>query len=243
MIKYTTYIKDVIGNNYLGIKYDNTSISPFLKELEEHLGDDYEEYTNYQSNRDGGGYHMTVINVMEYNKLSNEMGFDKFVKSLDKVFNYEIDDIKLMGLGTATRGTNTTYFVVCESEKLNAIRKRYDLSPRDLYITIGFKYKDVFGVRKNIIMDKNTMFIKLLSQKFYKNDNWNFIRSISNFNLDIKSEIIPVSLNDRYLKVKCDGYYMDIGLLNKEIKITTQYIIEDELPRLSETEISKILNK
>jgi hypothetical protein len=41
-------------------------------------------------------YHITVINVAEYNKLSNDMGMDVFTNSLTRVFKYEIDDLKLM---------------------------------------------------------------------------------------------------------------------------------------------------
>ena len=59
-----------------------------------------------------------------------------------------------------------------------------------------------------------------------------------------KLEIVPISLNDKYLKVRCGDYYMDIGLLEdgEEFRILTEYPVEKELPRLSQTEISKILN-
>ena len=48
-----------------------------------------------------------------------------------------------------------------------------------------------------------------------------------------------------FLKVKCDNHFLDIGWLEDGEKfwIMTKYPIEQDLPRLPETEISKILNK
>jgi len=103
MIYYLTYIKDTIGNNYLGIKMPEGITEPFLNELKDLIGSDYEEFTNHQKNRDHGQHHMTVVNVMDYNRLSKEMGMDKFINSLEPIFKYEIDDIKMMVLGTAER--------------------------------------------------------------------------------------------------------------------------------------------
>lgn len=244
MVNFITYVKDVIGNNYLGIKFDKGTIEPFLNQLKEIIGeDDFENFTQNQQRRDGGSYHMTVINVMDYNKLAKENGIDKFVSSLDSVFKYEIDDLRLMGVGTAERNGNRAYFVVAQSDKLEAVRSRYGLREHDFHITLGFNHKDVFGVRKNEVMKKEGKFLKLLKQEFYKSDNWNFVRRIENFQLDPKSEIIPVSINDSYLKVKCDGYYMDVTYMEDGEKfwIVTRYPIEEELPRMSETEIAKKL--
>ena len=149
MIYYVTYIKDRIGNNYLGIKIPNSTVEPFLKDLKEIIGEaDYNDFTENQIKRDNGSYHMTVINVMDYNKLAKDIGYDKFVNSLDSVLKYEIDDIKMMGIGTAERGGNRTYFIVCESDKLDAIRKRYELKEQD-YNTIT-ETKSEINTYKNI---------------------------------------------------------------------------------------------
>ena len=246
MINYVTYIKDTIGNNYLAIKLDQGTVEPFLKQLKDIIGEsDYEEFTSNQQKRDRGSYHITVINVMDYNRLVKQHGMDKFVNSLDSVMKYQIDDLKLMGVGTAERNGNRAYFVVCESDKLDAIRNRYNLPKQDFHITLGFKHKDVFGVRKNQVIEKEGKFLKLLKQAFYKNDNWNFIKKIENFQLDPKQEVIPVSITDTHIKVKCDNHYMDVGYLEDGEKfwIMTKYPIEEELPRMPETEIAKILNK
>lgn len=245
MTYYITYLSDILGNNYLGIKLPNEILQPFLNDFKDIVGeDDYIKYTNLQKDRDKGDYHITVINVMDFNRLSKEMGIDKFVNSLNSVFKYEIDDLKMMGVGTAERNGNRAYFVVCESEKLDAVRVRYGLSKHDFHSTIGFLHRDVFGVRKNEVIKKEGKFLKLLKQEFYKNDNWNFIKKIGNFDLDPTSEILPISILETRAKFKCNGYYIEIAWLDDEkFWIVAKYPIDEELPRLSETEISKILNK
>lgn len=245
MINFVTHLKDTIGNNYLGIKIDTNLIEPFLNELKDIIGeDDFKIYTENQQKRDGGQFHMTLINVSDYNKLSSEMGIDKFVNSLDQVMKYEIDDIKMLGIGSATKNENRAYFVVCKSEKLTAIRNRYDLPEHDFHITLGFKWKDVSGVRKNQLIEKENKFLKLLAIEFYKNENWNFIKKIGNFRIESEPEIVPHSISDTKAEFSSGKWNFSIGLLDDErFWIMTQYPKEDERPRLPQTEISKILNK
>lgn len=246
MIYNIEYVTDVIGNNYLGIDIKESVIKTFLDDLKDILGeDDYVKYTSLQQNRDHNKFHITLINVGEYNKLSNEMGMDKFINSLDKILEYPIDDLTMLGIGTATRNENRAYFIVCKSEKLNAIRQRYGLGPKDLHITLGFLHKDVFNVRKNEVMEKGNKFLKLLSQEFFNKETWNFIKRIENYNLDLKEEVIPIKLSNSMLKVKCDGYFMDIQFLSEGEKfwIVTKYPVVQDLPRLPETEILRILKK
>jgi hypothetical protein len=152
MKKYINYLKDVIGNNYLGIKFTTEEVKLFLDKLKDEMGDEYDTLTTNQQNRDKG-YHMSLLPVAEYNKISKDVGMSNFVNSLDKIFNYEVDDLELKGIGTGfdkKRGNNT-YFIVCSSDKLDALRARYNLSRKDLHITIGFNKKDVFGVDKSIV--------------------------------------------------------------------------------------------
>lgn len=246
MTYYITHLKDTIGNNYLGIKLPNGAVQLFLNQLKDIIGeDDYNKYTDLQQKRDHGDYHITVINVMDYNKISKEMGMDNFINSLEKILKYEIDDLKMLGIGTATKNENRAYFIVCNSEKLAAIRTRYNLPKHDFHSTLGFFHKDVFGVPKNIVMKKNDKFLKLLSQEYYNNENWNFIKSIGNFDLDKKAEVIPVSISETTMKFKCDGYFIDISYLEEGEKfwITSKYSIDKEMSRMPETEIKKILKK
>lgn len=246
MIYYVSYLKDRIGNNYLGLNIPQDIIETFLNDLKDVLNEhEFEIYTKNQKERDGGKYHLTLINVSDYNKLTDEMGMDKFINSLEPIFHYEIDDLRMMGLGTAYKNENRAYFVVCKSEKLDSIRNRFDLPQFDFHVTLGFKSKDVHGVRKNEILKKESNFLQLLQAEFYKNDNWGFIRQIKSFDLPKSSEIIPVEILDNRMKVKCSGYYLDISYLQDSgnFAILTKYPITKELPRLSETEIARILNK
>lgn len=249
MVFYITYLKDSINNNYLGIKIDNQTIQPFLNQLKDILPtDEAEVYIGNQQKRDNGSYHITTINVMDYNRLSKEMGISNFVNSLEPIFKYEIDDLKMLGLGTARRNENQAYFVVCKSEKLDSIRKRYNLPEHDFHITLGFKWRDVFGVRKNQVLEKNSFFLKLLKQEFYKKENFNFVKSLPDFDLNKDFDIIPVEINETYLKILCDDTIMDIGVLedsdgNSFLKILTKYKAEGEYNRLPLTEVYKILEK
>jgi hypothetical protein len=248
MVYYVTYLKDTVANNYLGIKIDNQTVEPYLNKLKEILSDDYDVYIDNQQKRDHGSYHITVVNVMDYNKLSKEMGISSFINSLDPIFKYEIDDIKMLGIGTARRNENQTYFIVCKSDKLDSIRKRYNLPEHDFHITIGFKWRDVFGVRKNQVLENYSIFLKLLKSEFYKKENFNFVKNLSNFDMNKDFDIIPISIEDTYLKVLCDNTIMDIGVIedkdgNSLLKILTKYKAEKEYNRLPLTEIYKILEK
>lgn len=143
------YIKDINGQNYLAIKVELSNIQPFLDRLESELGEDFLLYTGNQIARDGGKYHITVINVMDYGRLVKSLGMDKFLSALESILEYEIDDLDMLGVGKAESKGNTSYFVVCESDKLDAVRTRFGLPKQDFHITLGFDKKDVFGVTKD----------------------------------------------------------------------------------------------
>lgn len=240
---YITNIKDTVGNNYLGIKMYPDSVSPFLSELKDHLSDDYDDYVNNQKSRDRESYHITVINVMEYNSLVKSMGMSNFVSSIESVLKFTIDDLKLLGLGSASRGENTTYFVVCKSDKIDSIRDRYDLPKHDLHITLGFKWKDVFGVPKNQILKPKSKFIKLLKSEFYKRENFNFIDEIGNFQ-ESDGEIIPVSLSETIFEFISGDKLFGVGILDDE-KLWVMYSSESTSgkKRLPLSEIIRVFNQ
>lgn len=244
MIYYLTTLKDTIGNNYLGIRIDNPLVEPFLEELKEILGQDYDKYTLLQKQRDRESYHITAINVMDYNRLSREMGVDKFVNSIEPILKYPIDDIQMLGVGTANRSTNRAYFVVCRSEKMKAIRDRFNLENQDFHITLGFFSKDVFGVRKNEVLKKTSKFIQLLGGEYLKKENFEFLRKIDNWNENPDLDIIPISISESYLKIKVGDYLMDIGLTeDNQFHVFTHYKDDKNLPRMSTSELLKIITK
>jgi len=154
MIYNLTYLKDVTGNNYVGINIPTEVVQPHLEKLKEILGEeDFEIFTQNQKMRDHGHYHITVINVMDCNRLSKEMGMANFVKSVELAFEYPVEDLELLGLGTASKNDNTAYFIVCSSDSLDAVRTRFNLTKQDFHTTLGFNTKDVFGVPKNVVIN------------------------------------------------------------------------------------------
>jgi hypothetical protein len=126
---------------------------------------------------------------------------------------------------------------------LDAIRTRFDLPKQDFHITLGFKWKDVFGVRKNEVMNIKSRFLKELKQEFYKKENFNFIKKIKNYDLSEDVEIVPISISDDFLKVLCDDTIMDVGFSSdkNELFIFTKYKKSIDVSRLPLTEIYRIL--
>lgn len=150
---HVNYIKDSMNNNYLGVKISKSVVEPFLEKLKDNIGEDeFNIYTQNQKNRDKDEYHITVINVSEFNRLFKDVGISEFIETIELIFKYEIDDLELLGVGSASKNDNISYFIVCNSNKLDAIRNRFNLNKHDFHITIGFNQKDVFGVPKNKVI-------------------------------------------------------------------------------------------
>ena len=182
---------------------------------------------------------------MEYNKLSKEMGIDKFVNSLESVFDFEFIDVKLMGIGTAERNENRSYFVVVKSDQLQEVRKKYNLPEQDFHITIGFKYKDVFGIRKNQIIHIKDPFIKLINKKYYSdNETFKFIKNIKNFEGDPDKDLEPIKIEDTYATLRCgDIDYFTVTLIGDNLNISAKWQDTDKKPILSQTFINRKLKE
>lgn len=247
MTYYITYLKDKLGQNYLGIRIDQSQVQPYLDELKKLIGEaDFTKFTDNQKLRDGAKYHITVIGVADYAKCIQHFGMDKFINALDqRIFHFEIDDLQFQGLGTAQDGPNRCFFIVCKSDKLAAIRTRFELSELDPHITLGFDKKDVHGVRKNQILKKGPKFLKLLEIEYYKSRNWEFVKKIGNFNFDRGLDLMPVELTESILTLKCGGHYIQVIYLEDGEKfwVGTSSAIADEKPVLTDAQIEQIFNK
>ena len=241
MKHFLTYLKDTLGSNYIGIKIQETQVTPFLNQLKEILGDQFDKFRDNQVKRDGGEFHITVLNVPEYNFLSKENGIDKFINSLDSIMKVDIDDVKLMGLGKAQRNENSSYFVVVQSELLTEVRKKYDLEPKDFHITLGFDPKDVHGVRKNEILKLSEPFIKKLKKEYFKEgETFEFVKGIKNFDLDFYKQIEPIKINDTTATFRCgESDYITISLVDNQFLITSKWQDEKRLPILSDVLVNK----
>lgn len=242
MIYYLGYLKDTIGYNYVGVNIYGDIVQPFIDKMSNYV-DDPEEYTINQINRDHGKNHITVINVSDYNKLSKEMGIDKFINSLESDFEYPIDDLKFMGLGSAERGSNKAFFIVVRSEKLKAIRDKYNLCEQDFHITIGFKWKDVFGVRKNEVLPETEPFLKLLKDEYYNNnESFEFIKEIENFDGDEDSDVeaIKIDKTSATFRIGKNRYYT-VAFIGDNLRISAQWEDNEEKPHMANTLINRKL--
>lgn len=242
MIGRIEYIRDVTGNQYLGINIYKDTVNTYLNKLEDILEDKYEAYVKCQQNRDRGHHHITVMNPMEYKELSNNIGMDKFVNSLEPIFKEEFN-INLLGVGTAEKNGNRTYFVVANSPELQEVRKRYNLPHQDFHITIGFLHRDVFGVRKNEVIKDTEPFLKLFKKLYYnENESLNFIWEVENFDGDIDSEIEPIQLNNTNFTFRNgDMKYYTLSLLDDKLSIVCKWEDNEKKPILSNTLIAKKL--
>ena len=157
MYKHISYLKDVIGQDYIGIKFTKEELYSILNMWKAYFSVnkniDLINFIDNKYKRDGDHYHITLINAMEWKelKLKEELVF--LEEELFKV----IDDIEYIGIGRALKNDNETHFIVVESEELNKMRDIFQLKPIDKHITLGFDKKDVFGLDKG----KGSIFIEL----------------------------------------------------------------------------------
>jgi hypothetical protein len=239
-----SYIQDTFGSNYIGANIPIEMAMPYLEKLKVILEDEYEEFTNIQKSRDKGKYHITVINVMEYNMLSKKLGMDKFINSLEPVFDFDFDDIKFMGIGMAEKNDNKAYFIVVKSEQFQEVRKKYGLPEQDFHITLGMKWKDVFGVRKNQVIPEVSTFLKLLKKEYFENnETFDFIKSLPYFD-ETNQEVLPIKIDTISATfVVGDKQHYTVSLLDDKLAISAKWSEENEKPILSNTLIYRIMNK
>lgn len=241
MITYCQYLKDIFVDNFIGIKFYPTQVEPYLNKLKSILKDDYDSFVKNQLDRDGGQHYLKVITVLEYDKLCQSLGMDKFINSLESIFDYEIDDIKILGLGKAERDSNKSYFLVINSDKLDEIRNRYDLPKVDFHITLGFKWKDVEGVRKNQLLKEKSNFIQLLSDEFYKHhETFEYIKNIDNFTGDSELEVDPIRITDTSATFRLGrNVYFTVTLVDDAFRIVAEWFGKSDIPILSTTVVKK----
>lgn len=242
------YIKDIGGNNYLGINFYKDTVYPFLDKLKSYITDEdeYNEYIKYQQDRDRGHYHSTVINPMEFNKLVKDV---KNIEIINKLINdIEIDDFKILGIGSSQKNNNKTYYIVCKSLLIQEIRKRFGLDEKDLHITIGFKYKDVHGVPKNEVLPEVHTFLSELSKYYYDfGSNFSFIKELENYDYDLNKTVYCTKLMPTYAEFKIGNEhgvtsFITVSMIDDRLKISCRWETSDEVPYLSNTIIQRKFN-
>ena len=212
MIKYIENIKDIMGNYYIGVNIYTDTVYPFLEQLKDLLEEEYDEYVRYQQQRDQNHYHITVIRPMEINKLEEKYGLAKFREFIEYDFEYPIDDIQMLGIGKVENGNNKSFFIVVRSEKIQAIRKNWDLEPFDLHITIGYNTRDVHGVPKNQILKIDLAFTKLFKKYYYDdNEDFEWVKYLQNFDGDEDYDVKIINLKETSAKFRIgDKHYCEV---------------------------------
>lgn len=140
MLKEISVLEDTIGEKYLGCSFLHSELKIHLKRFQI-LEPNFEEYLFNRIYRDGLNYHMTIMNTSECRKSIDFLKYEN-----------ETLDVELLGVGKVSDLKSTAYFIVCESQIAQDIRKTFNLSEKDLHITLGFDPKDVFKSRKNEVI-------------------------------------------------------------------------------------------
>jgi len=131
-------LKDNSGLVYIGYPVAKDLLRPYLSQLKERVGS--ERFTllrDNQAKRDHHSFHITLINPYEYPDVA----------AIDLTTVPPIR-FEFVGLGTASKNADQTYFVVVNAAKAQQVRERFKLPSKDLHVTLGFNQSDVFGVSK-----------------------------------------------------------------------------------------------
>lgn len=147
MVKYISIGKDILGQDYVVLKFEKDEIVSILnKFIQYHVDKDKPmfayELTKNQSIRDGDKFHSTVLSVSQFNKNPT---MAKSIKGMPV-------EIELLGIGKAIdkrkTNDNESHFIVINSPALQTIRTDMGFKEKQFHITIGFKEKDVFNSSK-----------------------------------------------------------------------------------------------
>jgi hypothetical protein len=147
----------------------------------------------------------------------------------------------MLGLGSAQRNENKAYFVVCRSELLQAVRERFGFKTKDLHITLGFKWKDVFGVSKNKILADKEPFKDELSKYFFDfGESFDFIKELDAYEYDLNKSLFPTKITDTYANFRIGNDrgasdYITISFIGNKLTIACKWQDSKEIPYLSHT--------
>lgn len=141
------YLKDVLGNTYVGFKIFPYAIQGLLNQWFENfeclVESDFKTFYGNRERRDGTNYHSTLINVPEFHKKEMWQTTQDLIGR-----DYKLT---IKGVGRAhdeAKGCEA-HFIVLECPALDKLRESLNLPKRDLHITIGFEGKDVFNRPKD----------------------------------------------------------------------------------------------
>ncbi len=243
------YLKDVMGNNYVGVNIQHNEIEPCLNDLKEYLNDDkyYDIVTEYQQCRDSNHWHVTVINLFEFNALAKTIGMRQLLERIDVMFKMEIEDLLMKGIGKADKYNNIAYFAIVESDFLSSVRDSFNLPTADFHCTIGFYKKDVHGVRKNKLIDRGSKFINTINNSYYDNNKtFEFINNVKNLETELNTFDI-VSITESHINIHSNGLCYGISLLNDgeidELSVVTKHEYTGDGSFMNQYQVEKVIGQ
>jgi len=146
-------LNDSTGLVYVGMEIPKKNLQPYLLQLKAILGEQqYKLFRANQIKRDEKGFHLTLINPFEYQKL---------VKDKKAILLGQQITVKLQGLGTVAETANDinkkvkteqaqTYFVIISSADGEKYRQHYALKAKDFHSTLGFNPHDIYTKSKGL---------------------------------------------------------------------------------------------
>lgn len=222
-----TYHTDNIGDAYLAIDVDRSNINRFIMDMREEVKD-LEMFSRFVANqniRDRFQFHITVFNSAEVRALQNNFTHFGHLLLMRMISEMDFSDVRFLGLGTASRNEDTTFFVVVESESIQQLIKDMGFPPKDLHVTLGFDQSDVFGVEKSEVIIPGGSDFKHKLSKIFKNNNMDFewLRNMDGFGVSV-GDIIPTKIGEASATFRISDYdFISISLEEGELRITDSW--------------------
>jgi len=242
MVKILSIDKDYLGGTSLVIEWTYSQISPYLEKLKSIVGE--ESFTKLNGNkiRTESKYQTIVLSSFEISSSFEYMTPEEYSRKFDQISSLEIDDLQFRGISSDSHNENISYYLVLTSKKLESVRSFMKLGPKLFHINLGFYPKDVWDKKNIKTLEEVPSFLKLLSQEYYKEANFEFVKLLKNYPLDTQTEIYPVKLENNFINFRDDmGNYFTLSQVVDRLYITNIWSESEKKPFLSTTLIEKKL--
>jgi len=137
------FMPNAMSARFIGALIPEGVVTPYIQELRFRLGDDVEPLISCHHARYGDSHHVTLINPLELPNIDPSL--------IEGVIGQKVF-IDLVGLGEVKSLHNDykSYFIVCYSKEMLALRRRLTATVHDFHVTLGFKDVDLHGVPKGM---------------------------------------------------------------------------------------------
>lgn len=213
------YIKEDFSN-IIGIKFNENQLFNYINDLKM-VEENWKEFLT-------DNFYLEVLSTVEIVEIFNNGKSEK----LDTIFDLEISDLEMKGIGFNKGEFDSVYYIVCHSDLLDEIRKSFNLEKTDLNITIGYNKRNIKNIDRSerTIIEIKTDFEKTIENMLKDNDNnWSFIFDIKNFpeHLKMEDKIDIIEKNKENILIGIDDTNLSIMLIDQgrgdELWVTNIY--------------------